>query len=330
MSKLGAQALREKRPTGNQGHGRASRRAPDASHLETDPPLNLHLLRASHQTAKRGYLAEENPGQPMALFHYTLDGSGYLAQKGGILTLTEGTLLLLTLPDGHRRYLGDNRRWEFLEVAIAGSLAPVLVKPIVRRFGRAMKLAPASEPVAAMWTLQRQLARGQLRNDQQHGVACYQFLSVLARYVQRNRARGSRVTFQQAWQIAENRIREPDFGVEQWAAELGFSRTYFAEWVQRQTGTSAVQLLRNLRLARAIGLLQSTNLSLSKIAARVGLSASQTLSHMIRAQYGLTPGQLRTAAQADVVDNVIPLGWPAIQADFLSRPIPIDGRSASR
>lgn len=87
-------------------------------------------------------------------------------------------------------------------------------------------------------------------------------------------------------------------GVNDVARAVGQSPRTFARRVTAATGLSPIQFLQQLRVERAIELLESTLLPFEEIAYRVGYADPSSLRHLIRRGAGLGPKDLRARARS--------------------------------
>jgi transcriptional regulator GlxA family with amidase domain len=99
----------------------------------------------------------------------------------------------------------------------------------------------------------------------------------------------------QAADWARARLGEP-IGVGDLAAAAGLSTRTFARRVVAATGLSPIQFLQQLRVERAVELIETTALSFEAIAYQVGYSDPSTLRALIRRGAGLGPRDLRLRA----------------------------------
>jgi transcriptional regulator GlxA family with amidase domain len=89
-----------------------------------------------------------------------------------------------------------------------------------------------------------------------------------------------------------------EIGVNDLARAVGQSPRTFARRVAAATGLSPVQFLQQLRIERAVELLESTQLPFEDIAYRVGYADPSSLRLLIRRRSGLGPKDLRARARA--------------------------------
>lgn len=83
--------------------------------------------------------------------------------------------------------------------------------------------------------------------------------------------------------------------VSELATVAAVSPTHFTRLFKQQTGESPHRYVRDRRLDRAEELIVRTQLPIAAIAAAVGFSDQSHLNRVMRAQRGLTPGQLRNS-----------------------------------
>jgi transcriptional regulator GlxA family with amidase domain len=86
-------------------------------------------------------------------------------------------------------------------------------------------------------------------------------------------------------------------GVKELARHVGQSPRTFSRRVAAATGMSPVQFLQQLRVERAVELIESTLLPFEEIAYRVGYADPSTLRALIRRGAGMGPRDLRARAR---------------------------------
>lgn len=100
-----------------------------------------------------------------------------------------------------------------------------------------------------------------------------------------------------AW--ARTRLKEA-VGVTDLAAAAGVAPRTFARRVARATGLSPIQFLRQLRMERAVELIETTRLSFDEIAYQVGYADPSTLRGVLRRNLGMGAREIRGKARAPV------------------------------
>lgn len=134
--------------------------------------------------------------------------------------------------------------------------------------------------------------------DERRSQTPYMAVSLLA-------ASSESVARAAAW--ARGRLGEP-IAVADLAAAVGQSPRTFSRRVARATGLSPVQFLQQLRVERAIELIETTALPFEEIAFRVGYADPSTLRVLVRRGAGLGPRDLRARARAPRLGPLPPPG----------------------
>jgi transcriptional regulator GlxA family with amidase domain len=81
------------------------------------------------------------------------------------------------------------------------------------------------------------------------------------------------------------------------AAAARLAPRTFARRVTKTTGLSPIQLLQQIRIERAVELIETTSLAFEEIAYQVGYSDQSTLRGLIRRTLGVGPRELRASAR---------------------------------
>ncbi len=89
-----------------------------------------------------------------------------------------------------------------------------------------------------------------------------------------------------------------DISVQQLATIAGQSSRTFARRVHAATGMSPIHFLQQIRMERAVEMLETTQLSFEEIAFRVGYHDPSTLRSIIRQRVGMGPRDLRDRARS--------------------------------
>lgn len=92
---------------------------------------------------------------------------------------------------------------------------------------------------------------------------------------------------------------EDPFSLEQLADIAGMSRASFAERFKKAFGRTAMEFLKELRLRRAARLLETTDLPVKTIAARVGFSSRSHFSRSFKAVMNIEPTAYRASIHED-------------------------------
>jgi signal transduction histidine kinase/ligand-binding sensor domain-containing protein/DNA-binding response OmpR family regulator len=91
--------------------------------------------------------------------------------------------------------------------------------------------------------------------------------------------------------LIEQNIENAEFSVEDFARSTGLGRTNFYKKIKGMTGYSPSEYLRIIRMKKAVELLSTTELNISEISYKVGISDPFYFSKCFKAHFGTSPSQ---------------------------------------
>jgi len=97
---------------------------------------------------------------------------------------------------------------------------------------------------------------------------------------------------QQLTATIEKNIANELFGVSELAAEMNMSRSNLLRKVKKETTLSVSQLIRQVRLEKAMHLLRTSSFNVSEVAHQVGFSSTSYFIKCFREQFGYPPGEV--------------------------------------
>lgn len=106
--------------------------------------------------------------------------------------------------------------------------------------------------------------------------------------------------------MVENNISNEQFGVTELAHAMNMSRSNLLRKVKKETSFSVNQLIRDVRLKRAMQLLQKNTLNVSEVAFQVGFSSTSYFIKCFREYYGYPPGEVGKRPIEEVVSKLLP------------------------
>ncbi len=104
--------------------------------------------------------------------------------------------------------------------------------------------------------------------------------------------------------IIEDQISNEQFGVSELADAVHMSRSNLLRKIKKETGQSASQYIRSLRLKKAKELLKETEMTVSEISFEVGFSNSSYFIKCYREEFGHPPGESRNMPDEPEVEEV--------------------------
>jgi len=93
----------------------------------------------------------------------------------------------------------------------------------------------------------------------------------------------------EAVEVLEKNIANADFSVDDWARELGMSRTTLYKKILPATGQTPIGFIRSFRMKRAAQLLERTRHTVSEVAYMVGFNNPKYFARYFKEVYGVLP-----------------------------------------
>jgi len=96
---------------------------------------------------------------------------------------------------------------------------------------------------------------------------------------------------QKAIEIVEKHMMNSDFSVEMLVKEMSISRSNLYLKIKELTGLSSSEFIRNIRLKRAVQLLEKSDLSVKEIMYMTGFNTASYFSKCFKKQFGVIPSK---------------------------------------
>jgi AraC-like DNA-binding protein len=244
----------------------------------------------------RGHRRERSGGVDQAIFIYCLKGAGWCEMEGRRHAVHAGDLLVIP-PDVPHAYGAESARpWSiywlhgkgaklgvFLEELGAATATPVL------RFGENLQLVSLFEEIVEM--VEHGYAQHQLLCASQ---AFRHLLAVMIRSRRENQAElpDTRFKVTQTIPYMKQHLDEP-LKLDALAALAGLSRSQYAALFKEQTGYAPMDYFTRLRIHRACQWLDTSDLSIKAVAAKVGYEDPLYFSRVFRTVNAVSPLQYR-------------------------------------
>jgi YesN/AraC family two-component response regulator len=94
---------------------------------------------------------------------------------------------------------------------------------------------------------------------------------------------------QQALQVVEQHISDPDFSVEELSRALHMSRVSAYKKILSLTGKTPIEFIRSIRLKRAALLLEKSQLTVAEVAYEVGFNNPKYFTKYFKMEYNVLP-----------------------------------------
>ena len=98
---------------------------------------------------------------------------------------------------------------------------------------------------------------------------------------------------QEVIRLVDENLQTPDFKIDDLAETMNMSRAVFYRKIKTFTGASPIDLVKEMRLKRALELLDADTYSLSEVAYQSGFSSPQYFSRVFKEQMQCTPNEYK-------------------------------------
>jgi len=122
----------------------------------------------------------------------------------------------------------------------------------------------------------------------------------LRSFIRKERQDSTKLLVDKAKEYINDNYDNSELGVDSICAYLGVSPTYFSSMFKKETGISFVTYITNIRMERAVHLLESTSEKSYVIAGRVGYEDPNYFSYVFKKSYGVSPSKYRTNQETSI------------------------------
>ncbi len=110
-------------------------------------------------------------------------------------------------------------------------------------------------------------------------------------------------------EIIEGNLKNEQFGVSELAGAIGMSRSNLHRKVRAAAGASVSQFIRQVRLKKAMDLLQQTSLTISEVAFECGFHSVSYFTSCFHDHYGYPPGKAVKSEAKRTQFRQCPTSW---------------------
>lgn len=268
--------------------------------MSSDPLASaLYLTDIGYYPKARHHYRRRTEPIEQYVFIYCVDGEGWYEVDGVSRIIHAGEYFILPKDKPHIYAADEKNPWSIYWIHFSGTLAqyyasgcmqPTRVEP--GDFSRISVRNNLFDEI--LITLNRSYALENIR----YAMALLQHYFASLRYIQQ--FRGAAASERVGFDIAESAIHyfEERIGsrlsLEEAAAYVGLSASRFSAVFKERTGHSPLNYFNLLKVRKACGLLDDTQLSVSQISLRLGIEDQYYFSRLFSRIMGMSPRAYRT------------------------------------
>lgn len=233
--------------------------------------------------------------EKMAVWQYTIGGYGMIRRQGKEYRVEPGQAFMVPIPDEHVYYLpAESSHWEFIFMTLSGEDVARLWHELVREAGPVVFLGSESRCVATATEILNRRGDNQLQSP--YLVSRYVYNFIMDIFIDLNFDMSGRRD------CPDFVARVNDFcmqnlsrhiGVVHMAEVAGLSRYHFSREFSRHVGVSPAEYLHDLRMRKALSMLQTEQTTIKEIAFACGFEDCSYFCKVFRRFYGNSPDAFR-------------------------------------
>lgn len=235
----------------------------------------------------------------MVIWQYTLSGRGGLRVGNVDYPLLPGQALLVKVPEDHCYYLPkDSTEWEFVHASFTGKEIIRLWDAFRHKTGPVCRFEVGSKTVNTFLEIFHLGRKKRINSPFLASKLAYDFtMSIIDDLLV-----GGESMFQQPEFIVEivnfcmDHLDQP-IDVEVMAGMAGLSRFHFSREFKKHTGLAPAAYLHELRMKKAIRMLQTEKKTVKEIAYACGYEDSSYFCRVFHRTFGVPPGSYREIAR---------------------------------
>jgi len=233
--------------------------------------------------------------EKIAIWQYTLSGWGMVRRAGQEYRVDPGQAFLLPVPDEHLYFLPpESSRWEFIFLTLAGDETARLWGELLTEVGPVATFGDDARCVNTAWEILDLRGQEKLASPYQVSRYTYDFLMDVFLDL--------KFDLQGKRDAPDFMVRVTDFclknlsrriGIDELAAIAGFSRAHFSREFSRYMGMPPAEYLHELRMRKALSMLQNELMAVKEIAFACGFDDCSYFCKVFHHFYGKTPAAFR-------------------------------------
>lgn len=243
-----------------------------------------------------GVLRHDVNGHSIAIWQYTISGSGMIEYGGRKQTLNPGDAFLVATPDEHQYYLPRSAKyWEFIYFTVAGDLIIELTKNLRQKLGTVIHHPQDSPVVRKALDIFNKYNVESFPDKYKLSALAYEFWMDIASEQERFAVAGAKHTLRDTAALyLQKNFNRHDCSVGSLAEFLGYSRAHFSRKFIAECGISPGKFMMDYRLQMAAQILSTEYCQIKEVAWRTGFVDVSHFCRVFRRKFQVTPEEYRS------------------------------------
>lgn len=258
--------------------------------------LHTMLINCGYQNYTGYYVWDSLKRGPksMMVWQYTVSGRGAYRVGDQVYDLEPGTAFLAEVPGNNCYYRpNDSRHWELLYITVTGSECIRLLRELIEKSGPVFKLPEDGKTIDVVSDIFRTLNKGRINNPFKASELAYRFVMTLYEEILLGNWKKTRPEFiSKVIDYCLEHVGEP-LAVEEMAEVSGLSRYHFSREFKKYTGMTPMAYYTEMRVKKAIRMLQAENKTIKEIAFECGYDNLSYFGKIFRKSTGMSPAGFR-------------------------------------
>ncbi len=259
-------------------------------------PLHSMLANCGYQNYTANYVWDslKRGPKPMMIWQYTVSGRGAFRFGNQICDLEPGTAFIAEVPGNNCYYLPDDSdHWELLYVTIIGTEAIRLMRELVEKNGAVFTHPEDCKTIDLFCEIYRTYQKGKIDNPFKASELAYRFIMTLYDEILLGNWKKARPEF--IGKVIDYCMEHTgeSLEVEDMAEISGLSRYHFTREFKKYTGMTPMAYYTEMRVKKAIRMLQAENKTIKEIAFECGYEDLSYFGKIFRKSTGMSPASFR-------------------------------------
>nr|WP_246879913.1 AraC family transcriptional regulator [Bacillus suaedae] len=241
------------------------------------------------------------------VFQYTIAGFGMIDMDGMTYSVEPGEAFVVKVPSEHRYYFPEESKgWDFVFLTLEGHEAAKCWELIGNQQGPVIKVPPDSKLIDLVFEIYQSTKEDKITDPYYASAKAYEFIMEGYRFVRSIEEAEDPLSQQmtKALSFIHSHYHEP-LTLDEIASVSGYSRFYFIKQFKQKLKMPPMQYLTKIRIQKAVGLLRSTDATVTDISEKVGFSNANYFNKVFRKTMGVSAGAFRDNKHSIGIDHLI-------------------------